>query len=111
MPSYTEDVLTAAINAVNTGTPVKRIARDYGICHDPCRDMRTSVNSPRLMVEPRNIRLIKDGSFGSKRSKLSEISRLSYGLYGGCFDWIAYFYIVNRFLFEPFPRYLTINLI
>src|SRR6266699_2266358 len=31
MPSYTEDALTAAINAVNAGTPVKRAARDYGI--------------------------------------------------------------------------------
>ena len=31
MPSYTEDALTAAINAVNAGTPVKRVARDYGI--------------------------------------------------------------------------------
>ena len=31
MPSYTEDALTAAINAVNADTPVKRAARDYGI--------------------------------------------------------------------------------
>ena len=31
MPSYTENALTAAINAVNAGTPVKRAARDYGI--------------------------------------------------------------------------------
>src|SRR6266699_4333743 len=31
MPSYTEDALTAAINAVNADTPVKRVAYDYGI--------------------------------------------------------------------------------
>ena len=31
MPAYTEDAFTAAINAVNTGTPVKRAACDYGI--------------------------------------------------------------------------------
>ena len=31
MPSYTENALTAAIDAVNAGTPVKRAARDYGI--------------------------------------------------------------------------------
>ena len=31
MPSYTENALTAAINAVNTGTPLRRAARDYSI--------------------------------------------------------------------------------
>ena len=31
MPSYTENALTAAIDAVNAGTPVKRAAHDYGI--------------------------------------------------------------------------------
>src|SRR6266566_6685269 len=31
MPSYIEDAFTAAINAVNAGTPVKRIVYDYGI--------------------------------------------------------------------------------
>ena len=31
MPSYTENALTAAVDAVNAGTPVKRAARDYGI--------------------------------------------------------------------------------
>src|SRR6266699_1197322 len=31
MPSYTEDTFTAAINAVNAGTLVKRAARDYSI--------------------------------------------------------------------------------
>src|SRR6266566_6893875 len=31
MPSYTEDALTAAINAINAGTPVKRATHDYGI--------------------------------------------------------------------------------
>src|SRR6266699_5614856 len=31
MPSYTENALTAAIDAVNAGTPVKCAAYDYGI--------------------------------------------------------------------------------
>src|SRR6266699_2923009 len=31
MPSYTKDALTAALNAVNTGTPLRRTARDFGI--------------------------------------------------------------------------------
>ena len=31
MPSYTENALAAAINAVNTGTPLRRAARDYSI--------------------------------------------------------------------------------
>ena len=31
MPSYTENTLAAAIDAVNAGTPLRRAARDYGI--------------------------------------------------------------------------------
>jgi len=31
MPSYTENALTAAIDAVNTGTPIRRAIRDYDI--------------------------------------------------------------------------------
>ncbi len=31
MPSYTENALTAAIDAVNTGIPIRRAACDYGI--------------------------------------------------------------------------------
>jgi len=31
MPSYTENALTAALNAVNAGEPLRRAARDYGI--------------------------------------------------------------------------------
>jgi hypothetical protein len=31
MPSYTENALTAALNAVNAGEPLRRVARDYGI--------------------------------------------------------------------------------
>src|SRR6266566_7124236 len=31
MPSYTENALTATLNAVNAGGPLRRIARDYGI--------------------------------------------------------------------------------
>ena len=62
------------------------------------------------MAEPRNTRLIKDGSFGSERSKLSGISQLSHGSHGSCPDWTAHFYIVSRFVPEPFPRYSAINL-
>ena len=31
MPSYTENALTAALNAVDRGDPIRRIARDYSI--------------------------------------------------------------------------------
>src|SRR6266699_2669483 len=31
MPSYTENALTAALNAVDRGDPIRRVARDYGI--------------------------------------------------------------------------------
>ena len=38
MPSYIENALTAAIDAVNAGTPVKRAAHDYGIPRATLRD-------------------------------------------------------------------------
>src|SRR6266699_2818066 len=31
MPSYTENAFTAALNAVDRGDPIRRVARDYGI--------------------------------------------------------------------------------
>jgi len=31
MPSYTENALAAALNAVDRGDPIRRVARDYGI--------------------------------------------------------------------------------
>src|SRR6266566_7179452 len=31
MPSYTENALTAVLNAVDRGDPIRRVARDYGI--------------------------------------------------------------------------------
>ena len=45
MPSYTENALAAAINAVNTGTPLRRAARDYGIPEATLRHRRTGRQS------------------------------------------------------------------
>ena len=42
MPSYTENALTAAINAVNTGTPLRRAASDYGILETILRGRRVN---------------------------------------------------------------------
>ncbi len=40
MPSYTENTLAAAIDAVNAGTPLRCVARDYGIPEAILRDRR-----------------------------------------------------------------------
>ena len=45
MPSYTENALAAAINAVNTGTPLRRAARDYDIPEATLQHRRTGRQS------------------------------------------------------------------
>ncbi len=45
MPSYTENALAAAINAVNIGTPFRRAAYDYGIPEATLRHRRTGRQS------------------------------------------------------------------
>src|SRR6266699_437388 len=45
MPSYTENALAAAINAVNTDTPLRRAAHDYGISEATLRHRRTGRQS------------------------------------------------------------------
>ena len=45
MPSYTENALAAAINAVNTGTPLRRAARDYSIPETTLRYRRAGRQS------------------------------------------------------------------
>jgi hypothetical protein len=40
MPAYNENTLTAALNAVNAGVPIKRAARDYGIPESTIRNRR-----------------------------------------------------------------------
>ncbi len=45
MPSYTENALTAAINAVNTGTPLRHATRDYGISETTLRGRYTGRQS------------------------------------------------------------------
>src|SRR6266699_5239973 len=45
MPPYTENTLTAAINAVNTGTPFRRAIRDYSIPETTLRYRHTGRQS------------------------------------------------------------------
>ena len=42
MPLYTEDTLAAAFNAVNSGTPFRRAAHDFGISLATLHDCRAS---------------------------------------------------------------------
>src|SRR6266566_6891479 len=42
MPLYTEDTLAAALNAVNSGTPLRRAVRDFGIPLATLHDCRAS---------------------------------------------------------------------
>src|SRR6266566_5566336 len=45
MPSYTEDTLAAALNTVNSGIPLRRAARDFGIPLTTLYDRRTNRQS------------------------------------------------------------------
>ena len=45
MPLYTEDTLAAALNAVNSGTPLRRAAYDFGIPLATLHDHRASRQS------------------------------------------------------------------
>jgi hypothetical protein len=40
MPPYTENALLAALNAVSTGTSIRRAARDYGVPRATLQDRR-----------------------------------------------------------------------
>jgi len=58
MPSYTENALTAAIDAVNAGIPVKRVAHDYGIPRTTLqhrlagRQPKTTVHTSQQKLSP-----------------------------------------------------------
>ena len=45
MPLYIEDTLAAALNAVNSGTPLRRAARDFGIPLATLHDRRAGQQS------------------------------------------------------------------
>src|SRR6266566_4391969 len=49
MPSYTENALTATIDTVNAGTPLRRVARDYGIPQATLQD-RLAGRQPKTIA-------------------------------------------------------------
>jgi len=61
------------------------------VCHNPCRDKRTSANRPRLMVEPRNKGLIPIGSNRSSSIHSRQDYKEQIRSTEEASDWTAYF--------------------